>query len=93
MVWSQILDFSLAELARVAVVLGVILICYARLVTRTASSQQTYRLGYDIGFEAGHHEERAAARPVVIDMERRRVACSECKATAPSAASRVVDRV
>lgn len=79
MAWSQILDFSLGELARVGVVLGVILICYGRLVTRTASSEQTYRLGYDIGYEACHQEERATARPVVVDLAQRRTVCTECK--------------
>lgn len=93
MAWSQILDFSPGSLGRIGVVLGVILICYGKLVTRTAASDQTYRLGYDLGIEAGHREARGAQRPVVVDLERRRVVCSECKAPCSKTAPRVVDRV
>lgn len=93
MAWSQVVDFSPEGVGRVGVVIGVILLCYGKLVTRTTANSESYRLGYDLGYEAGHHDGRAGAKPVVVDLERRRVVCPECKTKASNSAPRVVDRV
>lgn len=94
MVWTNIIkNFDLATLSRVAVIVGVIVVCYAHLVTRTETNSQTYRIGYDLGYERGHQEGRATARPVVVDLESRRVECPKCHPKASTSGPKVVDRV
>lgn len=90
MTWTNAQNFAPEGIARISVIVGVILICYGRIVRRTAAADDTYRLGYDIGYEAGHQEGHRLARPVVVDLDDHRCAC---KKKAQSSAPKVVDRV
>lgn len=53
-------------------IIGVMLMCYQGLLHRTSSSQELYRVGYDIGHEDGYAE--GQQEPVVIDITGRRKA-------------------
>lgn len=53
-------------------IIGVMLMCYQGLLRRTSSSQELYRVGYDIGFEDGYAE--GQQEPVVVDITGRRKA-------------------
>jgi hypothetical protein len=76
-----------------AAIIGVLLMCYQGLLRRTSSNQELYRVGYDNGYDDGYDLGHAAPRPVIVDLESRRVRCPECDSKASSSAPRVVDRV
>ena len=92
MIWTNIKDFSPEGIGRVGVIVGVILICYGRLRTRTAASEDMYRIGYDIGYETGHTEGHKQARPVVVDLAARRCRCQTDESKSLTSAGSVVDR-
>lgn len=65
--------FSLARLGTLLVVCGAMVGVYAKLKARTEPNSETYRLGYDIGFEAGYQErDKTASPPVLVDMSEHR---------------------
>lgn len=90
MAWANIKKFSPEGIGRVGVVVGVLLICYQKLVHRTTANDDAYKLGYDIGYEAGHQVGHALARPVVVDLESKRCKCGNPATLTP--AGSVVDR-
>lgn len=66
-------QFSWARLGMLLVICGSIVVAYAKLKTRTASNSETYRLGYDMGYEAGFQErDKSAKRPVLVDLSAHR---------------------
>lgn len=92
MAWANVRQFSPEGIGRVAVIVGVIVICYQRLVLRTAASEDMYQIGFDIGFEAGHTEGHKQARPVVVELASRRCRCQTGKSEVLTSAGSVVDR-
>lgn len=66
---SLLNEFSWSRLGVVLVVCGSILAAYTKLKERTAANSETYRLGFDMGYEAGYQErDKTAKRPVVVDL-------------------------
>jgi hypothetical protein len=92
MIWDNIKDFSPEGIGRVGVIVGVILICYGRLRTRTEANDQNYYLGKDIGYEEGFQEGHKQARPVVVDLAARRCRCQTDESKPLTSAGSVVDR-
>lgn len=79
-------------LGRVGLVIGVVLVCYASLARRGIATDETYRIGYDLGFEAGYaaRGEAAGARPVVVPLHRCACQVSETGAAGEPASVSVV---
>lgn len=92
MVWANVRHFSPEGIGRVGVIVGVLLICYARLERRTAANDQSYRLGYDIGREDGYKAGHSIARPVVVDLDSRRCESQPGEHKVLTSAGSVVDR-
>lgn len=66
-------QFSWARVGMLLVVCGSIVAAYAKLKARTAANAETYRLGFDMGYEAGFQErDKSAKRPVLVDLAARR---------------------
>lgn len=88
MVWANIEDFSPEGIGRVGVVVGVLLICAARLEKRTEANEQNYYLGKDIGYEEGFAAAQKEQRPVVVDLDAHRCRCQPGKCEADTQAAR-----
>lgn len=80
-VLALVTDLSLAGAGSVALLLaggqamimGMLLVLYHRLMMKTTANEQALLFQYDIGYEAGYQERaKMAARPVVVDFEARR---------------------
>jgi hypothetical protein len=66
-------EFSWARIGMLLVVCGAVVTAYAKLKARTEENSETYRLGYDLGFEAGYRErDKTARRPVLVDLDAHR---------------------
>lgn len=75
-------DFSIQGFGRVALLLGVGIEGFRRLdqrmQQRTASENESFEHGQDVGFERGwkaHEAQGGAPRPVVVDLDSRRCSC------------------
>lgn len=90
-IYANIKEFDLVGMAKTLIIVGAVVAVYAKLKVRTEENSETYRLGYDIGFEAGHQEGRKTTRPVVVDINARRCMCGGVKEQ--NAAVKVIDRV
>jgi len=81
-----------------AVMIGVMLVCYAKLAERNRAENEAWKLAENIGYEKGHEkgydegfEEASTTRPVVVDLAARRCSCRTGKDA--SRAVELVDRV
>jgi len=72
--WDSVLTgFSWARIGMLLIVCGCLVAVYAKLKVRTEGNSETYRLGYDLGYEAGWQErDKTASPPVLVDMEAHR---------------------
>ena len=94
-------EMSLANAARILIIVGVILHCsqkhreeqraqFERLLQSNAAGNASYDLGKDIGYEEGYQARRDEERPVLVDLAARRGEAGEDPAM--SSAANVVDR-
>lgn len=94
-------EFSLTNIGRVLIVVGVVLFCFQRhreeqrgqierLMESNTASNATYDLGYDQGYEAGYQACREESRPKLVDLGSRRGEAGKDKVLSP--VSSVVDR-
>jgi hypothetical protein len=66
-------QFSWSRMGMLLVICGSIVVAYTKLKARTAANAETYRLGFDMGYEAGYQErDKTASRPVLVDLAARR---------------------
>lgn len=89
--WQNVTHFSPEAIARVALIIGVVLVCADWLAQRSDAANAAYKLGHDVGFERGDREGRQSARPVVVPL-RRPCACGRGGEEVVSAAANLVDR-
>lgn len=60
----------LLEISTTALVVGVVLIGQSILSKRSSADDQTYRIGYDVGYEKGERDERERTNPVVVPFKK-----------------------
>lgn len=89
--WENVVHFSPEAIARVALIIGVVLVCADWLARRSDAANSAYKLGHDVGFERGEREGRHSSRPVVVPM-RRPCSCGRGGEEVVSAAANLVDR-
>ena len=70
-----------------AMIMGTLLYCYEQLLVRSMRNEDALQFQYDIGYEAGYQDRERLARPVLIDLEERRISAAQ------KAAVKVSERV
>jgi len=78
-----------------ATIIGVMLVCYAKLAERNLAANEAWKLAEDIGYEKGvEAASESRPRPVVVDLEARRCpACRTGKEARATHAAKLVDHV
>lgn len=69
-----------------AMIMGTLLYCYQQLLIRSMRNSEALQFQYDIGYEAGYQDRERLARPVLVDLESRRMSAHK---TAVKAGERV----
>lgn len=91
---QNVKELDLAGLGKVLIIVGAVVLAYAKLKVRTEENAAAFRTGYDLGMEDGDRNARkAGVRPVLVDLSaRRRCTCDGSKSAELTSAGSATDR-